>query len=196
MTFPYLSQIKVNNCFTYRDFLIPNVELSQFKHIILTGKNGSGKTTILNRIAFILSQLQAGKSNAELIQHLQRTIQANQKHQSRPIWEQQISEAEDIDLKHLGGLDSFLKENSDGYIFSFFKAHRKVELKLVNTVTKEDEFLLNLKNQNKTDDFISQFKQYLVNKKVYEAFDFMNSKSEKINQSKLFFENLTQTLVV
>src|SRR5690606_10255153 len=38
------------------------------------------------------------------------------------------------------------------------------------------------------------FKQYLVNKKVYEAFDFMNKKNDDINQNQVFFENLTQIL--
>ena len=53
MSFPYIKQIKVNNCHTYKDFKIPAAELSNFKHIIITGRNASGKTTILNRIAFL-----------------------------------------------------------------------------------------------------------------------------------------------
>jgi predicted ATP-binding protein involved in virulence len=194
MDFPYISQIKVHNCFTYRNFSIPNAELGEFRHIVLTGMNGSGKTTILNRIAFLISHLQDGKMRSELIAQLTGIIAANQKHLTRPSWEQQIREAEDIDLAFLGGNSIFFKEHSGEYIFSFFKAHRKVELKQVNTITKEDEFLSSLKTADKTDDFISQFKQYLVNKKVYEAFDFMNSREEKIKQSKLFFDNLTQTL--
>ena len=56
--FPYIKQIKVNDCFTYQDFSVPKEELKTMKHIVLTGKNGSGKTTILNRIAYILSLLQ------------------------------------------------------------------------------------------------------------------------------------------
>ena len=194
MTFPYISQIKVHNCFAYKDFLIPSSELIDFKHIVLTGKNGSGKTTILNRIAFLLAQLQDGKTKEELIDSLKGTIEANKNYPTRPVWEQQIRDAEDIDLLHLGGTSSYLKEQTDGYIFSFFKARRKVDLTQVTTVTKEEEFLSNFKKQDKAEEFTNQFKQYLVNKKVYEAFDYMNSKNERIDQNKLFFDDLTETL--
>ena len=194
MTFPYISQIKVNNCFAYKHFLIPGSELKDFKHIVLTGKNGSGKTTILNRTAYLLTQLQDGKTKEVLVRGLKSSIQANKNHPMRTTWEQQIKEVEDIDLLHLGGTSNLLMEHSDAYIFSFFKALRKVELKQVSTVTKEEDFLSNLKKQDKAEDFTNQFKQYLVNKKVYEAFDYMNSKNERIDQNKLFFDNLTETL--
>jgi predicted ATP-dependent endonuclease of OLD family len=194
MSFPYISQIKVNNCFTYHDFLIPKCELTEFNHIILTGKNGSGKTTILNRVALILSKLQDGLSRSTAIDRLQGTINANLKHDARNSWEQQIRELKDIDLIYLGGLENMLINKPEDYIVSFFKAHRKVELHEVNTVTKESDFLVSLKKQNSTDDFISKFKQYLVNKKVYEAFDFMNDKQIIPNQSKIFFDNLSDIL--
>jgi len=48
-------------------------------------------------------------------------------------------------------------------------------------VSKENLFLSQLDKQYDPDKFAAQFKQYLVNKKVYEAFDFMNSKTESIN---------------
>ena len=193
MTFPYISQIVVNNCYTYQNFRIPNYELSQIRHIILTGKNGSGKTTILNRIAFLLSQLHDGKDREKGINDLKNTIRANMKHSLRNSWEQQLQYYNDIDLKYIEGNANVLIEHPEDYIISFFKAHRKVDLKEVETVTKEVEFI-KLFKQNDTSGFINQFKQYLVNKKVYEAFDYMNSNDLKINQSKLFFDNLTLTL--
>ena len=60
--FPYIKQIKVNDCYAYQNFSIPHEPLDTYRHIILTGKNGSGKTTILNRVAFLLEQ--AGKFGA------------------------------------------------------------------------------------------------------------------------------------
>ena len=202
MTFPYISQIKVNNCYTYKDFLVPSSELSEFKHIVLTGKNGSGKTTILNRIAFLITELNEGRNKEDVIARLKGAILNNKNHSLIPTWKQQIKEAEDIDLLHLGGTNHFFKEQPNAYIFSFFKALRKAELKPVSTVTREDEFLLNLNRQNKqndADDFTGQFKQYLVNRKVSEAFDQMDSTSDEINrdkikQNRLFFDQLTKTL--
>jgi predicted ATP-binding protein involved in virulence len=51
-TINYLKAIHINNCYASEDFEIdfsPQVGES-FQHLILTGKNGSGKTTILNRL--------------------------------------------------------------------------------------------------------------------------------------------------
>jgi len=195
MTFSYIKQIKVNDCFTHQDFSVPKEELKTLRHIVLTGKNGSGKTTILNRIAYILSLLQQdGQTQDVALRKIKGTLNANLKHSHKPKWEEQIGFLEDVELKYLTDVNENLIKKSDEIIISYFKANRKIELKDVNTVTKEKEFLISLKKENKTDDFISQFKQYLVNKKVYEAFDFMNSKKKKINQSKIFFDRLTETL--
>ncbi len=93
-----------------------------------------------------------------------------------------------------GNAYNYFKQNKGNYIFSFFQAHRKVQLQDVQTVINETHFLKQLNQSSNTENFISQFKQYLVNKKVFEAFDYMNSKTDSANQNKIFFENLTKTM--
>ena len=51
-----------------------------------------------------------------------------------------------------------------------------------------------LKIKETNDEFINKFKQYLVNKKVYEAFDHMGSRHERTLQSRGFFNSLNKTL--
>jgi predicted ATP-binding protein involved in virulence len=85
-------------------------------------------------------------------------------------------------------------ENKNNYIFSYFKAHRKAQLGVVNTVTQETEFLNQLNQATNSENFVHKFKQYLVNKKVYEAFDYMNSRTESLSQNKIFYDNFTDTL--
>lgn len=194
MNFPYIKQIHVNNCFTYQNFDIPINSLSEFKHIILTGKNGTGKTTILNRIAFQLNEFKNERNKAQGVQYLKSVMQANRKHPNFKIWEQQLNDYADIDVFFFNGSDENFLKQVNQYIFSFFKAHRRVELKEVSTVSKESQFVEELQKQNDGEKFASQFKQYLVNKKVYEAFDFMNSRTEGVNQNQIFFENLTNIL--
>ena len=78
MTFSYIKQIKVNDCFTHQDFSVPKEELKTLRHIVLTGKNGSGKTTILNRIAYILSLLQQdGQTQDVALRKIKGTLNAN-----------------------------------------------------------------------------------------------------------------------
>jgi predicted ATP-binding protein involved in virulence len=194
MSFPYINQIIVHNCYASKGLSIPREPLGVFKHIILTGNNGSGKTTILNRVGIILKHLQDGKTKEQAIRSLEGIVAANKNHPHKSIWEQSINELKDIDLHFLNdNFISFVGEN-DPCIISFFKAHRRIELQEVKTVTKEDDFLSNVRTLNNTDDFTKLFKQYLVNKKVYEAFDFMNNKNNSINQSKIFFNNLMDIL--
>jgi ABC-type molybdenum transport system ATPase subunit/photorepair protein PhrA len=46
--FPYITSIHVNNCYAYQDFdIVLNDHHKPFSHLVLTGKNGSGKSTIL-----------------------------------------------------------------------------------------------------------------------------------------------------
>lgn len=195
MNFPYISQIIVHDCFAAKGLTIPNQPLTGLRHIILTGKNGSGKTTILNRIALILSLLQEGKTKEQALRSNQGLINANKKHPSRIQWEQQNNDLKAVDVAFNDNqFKNFSDESINPFIVSFFKAHRRVELEDVKTVTKEDDFLKNLRKRNSSDDFTKLFKQYLVNKKVYEAFDFMNNQKSKINQNKIFFENLRDTL--
>lgn len=177
-----------------KDIQIPEEPLKEFKHIILTGKNGSGKTTILKRIALIINEASEGKSRERAVSRLRSVVEVNKTHSSRSTWEKQIIELSGIDLRFSSDIVrlSLEKESNDPYIFSFFKAHRKVLLSEVTTVTTEENFTKVLNKKNDQEDFTKLFKQYLVNKKVYEAFDYMND--TKNNRSQEFFNNLTISL--
>jgi len=194
MKFPYIRQIHVNDCFAFKNKDVPINPLKEFKHIILTGRNGSGKTTILNRLALQLNDYKNERNKEKGISHLKGIIASNKNHQNLNTWKEQIADYEGIDLLFLNEDEIHKLMQVDNYIFSFFKAHRKVQLQEVSTVSKETQFIQELQKQNDSDSFASKFKQYLVNKKVYEAFDYMNAKQENINQNQVFFSNLTDIL--
>ena len=203
--FPYIRQIKVNDCFTYQNFEILKELPDSFKHIILTGKNGSGKTTILNRIGFLLQIAEDGRNVDKQIRILSQQIDQNPKHQDRNKWEAVLKKYKDVELDFFndtnqlgirGQAFNYFKSNKGSFIYSFFRAHRKVDLQQVQTVTKETDFVTQLNESRDSENFIRQFKQYIVNKKVYEAFDYMKSKNDSISESKKFFDNLTEILRV
>ena len=52
--FPYITGLHVNDCYTYKDFDVKLHEYKPFSHLILTGKNGSGKTTILKELSTLI----------------------------------------------------------------------------------------------------------------------------------------------
>ena len=202
--FPYIRQIKVNNCFTYKNFEVLNEIPDSFKHIILTGKNGSGKTTILNRIGFLLQTLESGVNISKEINILKNQIANSSLGNKRNRIKTKLKRYKDVELDFFkdpyklqrnGTLLNYFESNKGSFVFSFFKANRKVNLTNVETVSKESDFINLLNKSKSSEDFIPLFKQYIVNKKVYEAFDYMNAKNNSnISESKRFFDDLTNIL--
>jgi predicted ATP-binding protein involved in virulence len=192
--FPYIKKLQINDCYTYQGLTIDTgVNSDSFKHIIITGKNGSGKTTILNRIAFVLGNIRVGNLPEEEIR----------------IWENKINTSSAIeqdsqkktlkkykDVKPIFSNDYYrqFKKIKTEFIFSYFKTNRIVQLDNVGTVTTETNFTTLLSGNSDSENFIKKFKQYLVNKKVYEAFDMIEAKVEQVNENKNFFDCFTQML--
>lgn len=193
MAFTYISQIHVNSCYTKQDFNVPQSALNQFKHILITGKNGTGKTTILNCLGAQLNEHKKGNSVESALDKLKRTLSANKNHSYVPQWLEQIALLKMINVKYLSVEDAPI-ENYPDFIFSYFKAHRKVEFRNVETVVKEDAITKTIQDSNESENFSSLLKQYLVNRKVYEAFDYMNKRHDSISRSLVFFDSLTNTL--
>lgn len=80
-------------------------------------------------------------------------------------------------------------------VISFFEANRKVQVKEVSTVTRENDLEKQLLLPSQPNQSPAEFfKQYLVNKKVFQVFDTMEGKSEGAKQQELFFTKLEETL--
>ncbi|PWV56224.1 AAA family ATPase [Chitinophaga sp. S165] len=197
MKFPYIKQIHVNDCYAYQNFDVPATPLAEFKHIILTGKNGTGKTTILESIGFQMGLLVNDTFGGEYRLHNLSNIK-KQPSQNFPIKDslsdKRINPYNILDLHflHEDNLELLLRPAE--FIFSHFRAHRKINLGLVNSVVQEEEFMKNLKAESDPEKFISRFKQFLVNKKVYEAFDLIKDDKTRLNQNQIFFGSLTNIL--
>jgi predicted ATP-binding protein involved in virulence len=86
--FPYIKSIHVNDCFAYQNFDIdlPPLNGKPFSHLILTGKNGSGKTTILESIeaAFMIKEL--GLTLKEALKNIQTNIRENSNDNNKNLW--------------------------------------------------------------------------------------------------------------
>lgn len=192
MSFPYIKKIIVNDCFTYQNFTInASTSDNSFKHIILTGKNGSGKTTILDRICFLLKSIRTGsniKSNIETLGERLKTHPENER------LKKEYKDWNDVNLIFTADQANYLSANVYEFILSYFRYDRKVQLSNVETVTQETNFTTHIAKNPPSEDFIKTFKQYLVNKKVYQALDLMDKSNPKTNQTDIFFNKLTQIL--
>ncbi|MVM34932.1 AAA family ATPase [Spirosoma sp. HMF4905] len=201
--FPYIKSLYVNDCYAYKDFNIELHDYKPFSHLILTGKNGSGKSTILRIInnhisswrgktAFLNGAIDPIQQVAELKSSIKsRSSKQGMNDSTVRTWKTKLSELERILPTYVVPVDTIWTQNKTQLIYSHLKAKRNSEVSPVSTVTKETDFTNELQNSDSTETFIKQFKQYLVNKKVYQAFDQLENDKTRLSESEAFFSKLT-----
>jgi predicted ATP-binding protein involved in virulence len=198
--FPYIKAIHVNDCFAYKNFdiAVPNLNGKPFSHLILTGKNGSGKTTILRGVEqhVGLGLINGNDSDGYIDEQRLNFLIHNFTISNRN------SEIKEVENKLLisKSLKIVFNKNVNfvGFkgksIFSFFVANRKANPNEVVTPTKGIDFSGQLILKDSTTFFTQQFKQFLVNKKVDQAFDQINNNREGVLRTEDFFIVLTKIL--
>jgi predicted ATP-binding protein involved in virulence len=198
--FPYIKAIHVNDCFAYKNFdiAVPNLNGKPFSHLILTGKNGSGKTTILRGVEqhVGLGLINGNDSDGYIDEQRLNFLIHNFTISNR---NSEIKEVENKLLISKSLKIAFNKNvNFVGFkgksIFSFFVANRKANPNEVVTPTKGIDFSGQLILKDSTTFFTQQFKQFLVNKKVDQAFDQINNNREGVLRTEDFFIVLTKIL--
>lgn len=166
--FPYITSIYVNDCFTYQNFNIELAKHKPFSNLILTGKNGDGKSTILKNIDLIIQEAQNSISNYRIVTDL-------------------------IDIHFSINQNTFFYDSRVKIIYSFLQPNRNSKVNTVESPGKQDIFeKIIYDNSNSSDFFIKNFKQFLVNKKVNQAFAQLENNIEEITKTELFFGNIEQ----
>ncbi len=198
--FPYIKAIHVNDCFAYQNFDInlPPLNGKPFSHLILTGKNGSGKTTILRGVEYHFGVIlfRHDPSNGHYIErHDLLGLMKEQK--NHPLELSKLKEKLNW-FDAIGRID-FLNEMTfmdfkGKCLFSFFEINRFINSQVVTTPTPETDFLDKLTSSDGTTYFTQKFKQYLVNKKVQQAFYQINNNTEGVKIVEQFFTNFINIL--
>jgi predicted ATP-binding protein involved in virulence len=173
--FPYLTSIYVNDCYAYQNFNIALEKHQPFSHLILTGKNGSGKSTILKALDSYFFLNLSG---------------ITRKNWNTEESERRIKENNFISPRHSKiSLRGYEKEKS--VIYSYLLPYRNSKVNEVVTPTKQDDFEKQLEqNVTSSDFFIKNFKQFLVNKKVNQAFAQLRNNKEEIEKTNTFFQEI------
>lgn len=203
----YLKSLEIQDVRGLHDIVIP-ISTTEKKHLILTGRNGSGKTSVLRAIATHLNALATDRNFFNYLSIVstgeQRLSNSGNMSQAK-IYEQQAQ----VDnyrekltrLRH--GVDFELNVESDNmyasfqkneYIIAFYEANRifnAVQPKHIEKVTLKDTYSV---NAHAREDFI----KFIVDLKIMEALTRNNSekleKSEQIRQWFDKFESLLRTI--
>ena len=201
--FPYITSIHVNDCYAVKDLDIPLKDYKPFSHLILTGKNGSGKTSILRAIDHLFSEyfLQQPAKIEQLKSFYNAlrspdldTIDKN----SVLAWRKKTYEFERINLSPYDiDSDNNLHNNINKIIYSFLISNR--ETKIIENVinpTKEQDFIIQINKSDSSNFFIKQFKQYLVNQKVAQAFAQISNNIDAVSNRQVFLDNFQKLLQI
>ena len=192
--FPYITSIYVNDCYTYQNFNIDLIKHQPFSHLILTGKNGSGKSTILKYIDhYISSALDSNDLNYrnDVLENLlagKTKIPNYGTPKEKENWKNELIRNERVKTNHLNSIFPIFNATKKEFIYSYIIANRNSKVNEVKSPIKQEEFNKQLE-QNKTssDFFTKNFKQFLVNKKINQAFSQIENNIIEVEETNIFF---------
>ncbi len=177
----FLTNIKVNKIFHLQDFDIP-VSAEEKKHLIITGKNGSGKTVLLNAILVYLDRIKADPGLNFLRYRQYKADLENYINSIKGVagQEQNLLQQENALKSYTDSLEEYFgkvelsfnnlveltKAYHEGeFILAFYEAHRKSEMVSLTSPVKP--------NYNPggsiRDKKIGEFLKFLVDYKIQEA---------------------------
>ena len=197
----YINNIHINKVRHLRDINI-RLEKEDYPHLMLTGKNGSGKTSLLNAIANHIERIANDRhkyfENFERnIEYFEKQLKDNSKNilsieKDLEYWKSQYELFFGEVIVAFKDVDSLIRKYQDGnFIIAFYEAHRTIK-KLqepINPTKPELQDKWGIK-QTSTQEFL----KFLADLKIQEALA-RNEKLEKdANQIREWFVNFERLL--
>ncbi|MDA3815906.1 MAG: AAA family ATPase [Prolixibacteraceae bacterium] len=188
----FLTHIKINKLFHLENIDIP-IDEKEMKHLIITGKNGSGKTSLLNAatnkfneiISHVLFPDKLSQSRAKLAKSIKNLVDEKQNKST-------LSENEKLNISMSFSNVKELKEKifNNDFLLTFYQAYRKPHITIPKHPEKPD---LQIPDDIKGT-INSQFLNFLVDLKSQEAFASTNDDSKEAASIKQWFKNFEELL--
>ena len=197
--FPYLQELLINDAYAVKGLRVPVFEPGQaFKHLVLTGRNGSGKTTVLQELS------------EELKSELNTSLGPSKVRNGLSALSKLAGQSEELEQAHNQFLASYkiipsfsakqqngsrnLSSFRDRFLVAFFREIRRIKVEKVDTVISDDELTKQLLERGKRGSSTELFKQFLVNKKVAQVFDALEGRELLVQAKEKFFGSLESQL--
>jgi predicted ATP-binding protein involved in virulence len=202
----FITNIKVNEIYHLKDFNIP-ISNKEKRHLIITGRNGSGKTILLNAIIEHLTNINTDK-NLNFLNYRKNlsTCETNLSNAQKQNDKQQIINAEstvkfyrDNVNRFYGKVESlfndivsFAKDLHDNKLIVAFYGDERKSLfnEPKNPVKPNLQLGDDLKNNSKVDQFIN----FMVDCKVQAALALNEGKSDDAGVINQWFDNFQKIL--
>ena len=202
----FISELKIEHVRHLKDIRIP-LSNDKMKHLILTGKNGSGKTSVLEALgrnleARVSSRRQEAQLKQEIRYYENELRELRGKEGESPI----VENIEAVLMRLESELAAFSVEISlifhqpteeikyffekGEFILAYYKAERIFQADVSNHIEKielQDKYSI-------TEEPRRVFVKYLADLKVTEALARNNEKTEKADRIKQWFDSFTNLL--
>ncbi|MBP8936072.1 MAG: AAA family ATPase [Prevotella sp.] len=193
----FIKNIKINKLFHLNNFDI-SIDDKEYPNLIITGKNGSGKTILLNAISDFLDKIK-GDTTMNFLSYGKQV--ENQKHllknpslddQTRMTYNSILQMQENqyklfygkIDVEFNNVSDIIDKYNKDEFVIAFYQADRKIRMDENKNPTKPT---INRRGGVK-DTSTSQFLNFLSDLKIQEALARNENQIEDANNIRAWFD--------
>jgi len=192
----FLTQIQINKIFHLNDILI-EIDPFEKKHLILTGKNGSGKSSLLLAIADFLQMIKDDPSFNFL--NLDKTKREGDSSQVpglgakilNPFFEPRFKLIFDkVNLQFNDIFQVSRKIQDKDFLLAYYSATRKTKVDVLISPTKPNLVPANDLKESK----IGEFLKFLVDLKIQEALARNEDQEKEADQIKTWFENFTVLL--
>ena len=197
----YIKNIHIKQVRHLRDINIP-LDKEDYPHLMITGKNGSGKTSLLNAIANHIERIandnyKSFESYERQIEYFEKQLKDNSKNilsieKNLEYWKSQYELFFGEVIVAFEDVDNLIRKYQDGnFIIAFYEAHRTIKnLQEPKNPTKpklQDKWEI---KQTSTQEFL----KFLADLKIQEALA-RNEKLERdANQIREWFVNFERLL--
>lgn len=200
----FIKNIEIKKVRHLKDICIPLKE-NQCSHLILTGKNGSGKTSVLDAMATFIDTVTSGQSPQQLLEDI-RGAEQNKSFFEKKQDEFYLNQSEK-NLQHQKNMfqkatagvwlefnDTFVeikkKFEAGNFVAAYYKADRVFQSQEPEHVEK-----VQLKSDyGITDTPREDFIKYLLDLKMTEALARLNEKKDKADTISVWFEKFDELL--
>lgn len=194
----FIRNIHINKLFHLENFDIP-IANEKCPHLIITGKNGSGKTVLLNAIVdfieIVKKDFEIDEYEQGVGQRIQEARDAMDNLQIEDIFAHihSLRKNQELLYKKVGVsfdnqtiIESFKEED---FIIAFYRADRSIKMIESESPQKAQ---VNTNDIRKTSS--DQFINFLVDLKFQELLSLSNNEQEKANNIKMWFKNFENLL--
>ena len=198
----FINNIHINKLFHLSDFDIPVAD-EKFPHLIITGKNGSGKTILLNAVSDFLNKIKDDKAMHFLgyyksLETYNKILKETTDEQARRQTQQNV-DSFSREIENIYGKvelrselwDSIIDKYAKGeFIIAFYQADRKVKMSEPKNPMKP---VINKKG-NVRETATSQFLNFLSDLKIQEALARNEKQDEDADEINAWFRDFEELL--